>query len=953
MILPRTFEEQIHRERIRANQETAQALQELNECRSRRQRLERHRSALYEDYTKVVTASYRTELESMGESGARLCLEIPTWMWKPWQARNQFMGIHNTPLPFFVAGTLFDSNDGFRLPWIIPFIGCNRAITIRSKEPESAMMTLHLMILQFLQMLPSQSRLTLLDPHEQGKAYPIAKQLKPWLRNTTGNLSEDLGNVFDDVSRIIGELLDDTTRSLEELPNEIRDQEPFEVIVAANFPNDFTEKDIGYLIKICRNGPAAGKYTILQQAQDQPLPGRLNWSDFPNLYQLNLDQIKTRDGLIRQLVDLPDISSAHECLRSLGSIRPKRTTIPFEDSVSIPPDHWWKESSAERINASIGTSGPIDHLGIYFGESCEGRQCAHGMLAASTGSGKSNFYHVLICALAQRYSPEELNLYLVDGKDGVEFQQYRHLPHAKIVVLNASAEASQSVISHLLEEKSRRNEVFATAGVASYVDYRRIGQPKGKIPRCLLLVDECQKLFQADADGVVSKEFLLLSQQGRSAGIHFLIGSQEFGTVGMLHQQSAFENIQLRIAMNMTSSGVASKNVFGNAGRKLIAATCDLPGRAVVNDRNGEDSGNTTGRIAYLALEQRAHLIEDLSTRATELGISRSTTVIDGKAQPLIQDTPAIAHTLAENHRPSCREWTQRATKPIEAGGFGLEDWQPTDHPHILWLGQKNTVHGYSRLVTHRRKLENILILGTAHSTRFGLLCAFITCLGIGPNTGQKEIRVIDGSQGNSEWRDSLKSTLEEILEPSGINSSYTRSTGTQSILNKAHAELQHRANLTGRDLSRRPSVFLFLADADKHNELHQVPDRFKSQTDSPLGAKLRELYTIGPALGIHVIISFGLVASMKLVLDRASLESFRHRIVMQLSADDSLALIQSRKAHLLQEEGPRPIQAIYKDIHSDTQIRFKPYAIDNKDSYNSELMNLSENLRKWRKPWE
>ena len=171
-----------------------------------------------------------------------------------------------------------------------------------------------------------------------------------------------------------------------------------------------------------------------------------------------------------------------------------------------------------------------------------------------------------------------------DGKDGVEFKPYRHLPHAEVVSLHSSSELSRSVLQELVEEKERRNTIFSKAEVADLTAYRQKGQPLGVLPRILLLVDEYQELFEGDRDGIASEQLLQLTAQGRSAGIHMLLASQRFGAAGMMNQTAIFGNIHLRMAMQMTDSDRQALTEFGRRGKQLIT-TCDLP--APWRKRNG------------------------------------------------------------------------------------------------------------------------------------------------------------------------------------------------------------------------------------------------------------------------------------------------------------------------------------------------------------------------------
>ena len=75
----------------------------------------------------------------------------------------------------------------------------------------------------------------------------------------------------------------------------------------------------------------------------------------------------------------------------------------------------------------------------------------HALVAGKTGSGKSTLLHALITNLALTYSPEEAELYLVDFKEGVEFQWYAtyRLPHARVVAIQSEREFGLSVLQRL------------------------------------------------------------------------------------------------------------------------------------------------------------------------------------------------------------------------------------------------------------------------------------------------------------------------------------------------------------------------------------------------------------------------------------------------------------------------------------------------------------------------
>src|SRR4029077_7225958 len=99
----------------------------------------------------------------------------------------------------------------------------------------------------------------------------------------------------------------------------------------------------------------------------------------------------------------------------------------------------------------------------------------HVLIAGKTGSGKSTLLHALITNLALSFSPDEVELYLVDFKKGVEFKTYatHELPHARVVAIESEREFGLSVLQRLDAELKQRGERFRTVGAHDLAGYRQ------------------------------------------------------------------------------------------------------------------------------------------------------------------------------------------------------------------------------------------------------------------------------------------------------------------------------------------------------------------------------------------------------------------------------------------------------------------------------------------------
>src|SRR5262249_15671006 len=148
-----------------------------------------------------------------------------------------------------------------------------------------------------------------------------------------------------------------------------------------------------------------------------------------------------------------------------------------------------------------------------------------------TGSGKSTLLHALITNLCLMYSPDEVELYLIDFKKGVEFKTYaaHELPHARVVAVESEREFGLSVLERLDGELEKRGERFRDAGAQDLNAFRTATGEA--LPRILMIVDEFQEFFTEDVKLAQEAARLLdrLVRQGRAFGIHIILGSQTLG----------------------------------------------------------------------------------------------------------------------------------------------------------------------------------------------------------------------------------------------------------------------------------------------------------------------------------------------------------------------------------------------------------------------------------------
>ncbi len=864
--------------------------------------------------------------------------------WRDWVPTD----LHETP--WLRVGDLKESPPSNRalVPGFLPFISQKKTIVIRAGGPSAGigLSVLQSLIIRTALMLPHQARYTLLDPSGAGRAFPMRRYL-PKVRESSGDVYRDLEEVIVETQRIIETYLDASVTSFEQVPNTMRVNENYNMVFAANFPKGFDRRAIEALLKIGNTGHEAGVYLFIHYNPDYEMPRDMNFQQFERLAVFDVSgmQMPATDGIKLHVDTAPPAELQKQLFQALKDSKPPERTIKWDElsESNTSPELWWQGDATEFIETQVGIHGADRPLTLWFGAK-DGRPCSHGVLGAMTGAGKSNLYHVMIAGLTTRYSPEELRLYLIDGKDGVEFQPYRNLPHAEVVSLRSSPELSRSVLAELITEKERRNDLFAESGVRDFTEYRRKGQPMGNLPRILLLVDEYQELFEGDRDGVASDMLLQLAAQGRSVGIHMFLGSQHFGAANMMHRQKIFGNFHLRVAMQMASDDILALTEFGRKGKALIASTCNLPGKIVINDRSGDDSANIAGKVAYLSTDEREKVLDSLADKAAQGDVQMPSRIIfDGKKQPALLENPQFQTLLRLPDWPDSVEISRIARKPLWRGGFNVPDWFAGEHPFIAWLGQDFSVRGQARMIIKRGVMENIMIAGNANPECYGMQASIIASLAV--NAPPKKIRfvIFDASIPETPWGETLEQVMQKLLLPISFEVKFSREhDDIEEMLDDLNLEIEWRKTLSSKDQTRQPEIFFIGSELNRIAQLRQRMGTYGMEP-SPLAEKFASIFSEGPALGVHCSLNFSGVSSMSTVVDqRRGLSHFKHRVATQMSEDASHTFVRSRQAARLQLEGPTPVNALYFNVEADNAIRFKPYSTKQQPG----MPSLDEQLR-------
>ncbi|MDR0344119.1 MAG: cell division protein FtsK [Nocardiopsaceae bacterium] len=216
----------------------------------------------------------------------------------------------------------------------------------------------------------------------------------------------------------------------------------------------------------------------------------------------------------------------------------------------------------------------------------------HGLVAGTTGSGKSELLQTIIASLAVVNRPDSMNFVLIDYKGGSAFKDCARLPHTVGMVSDLDGHLTERALASLAAELKRREEVLLAAGakdIEDYWDTRRTQPDLPPLSRLVLIIDEFASLVAELPDFVTG--LVGIAQRGRSLGVHLLLATQRPAGVVSADIRA---NTNLRIALRVTDPD-ESADVIDTRDAAAIAKSA--PGRCYVRSGAGTPVAVQSARI--------------------------------------------------------------------------------------------------------------------------------------------------------------------------------------------------------------------------------------------------------------------------------------------------------------------------------------------------------------------
>ncbi len=206
-------------------------------------------------------------------------------------------------------------------------------------------------------------------------------------------------------------------------------------------------------------------------------------------------------------------------------------------------ERWSRNDSTLSLRAPVGIDSSGMPVVLDIHEKFHG---PHGLIAGSTGSGKSEFIITYILSLAINYHPDDVNFILIDykggGLAGAFEKKNMKLPHLVGTITNIDTNGLKRSLVSIQSELRRRQVMFNEArdmtdeGTIDIYKYQRLyhqGIVKKPIPHLLIICDEFAELKQQQEDFM--NELISVSRIGRSLGVHLILATQK--PAGIVNEQ--------------------------------------------------------------------------------------------------------------------------------------------------------------------------------------------------------------------------------------------------------------------------------------------------------------------------------------------------------------------------------------------------------------------------------
>ena len=409
--------------------------------------------------------------------------------------------------------------------------GQNFVINYTNKSAEKAIAHLNQLLVDMLLSLPGRCfNLHFVDLAFSAQASFLTRNLDEKLYGKLLSSPNEWQQLKDTLRAKMAKALEDYGDVVKYNESKNRVVVPYDVVVITDYQKCLNDmRDIDALFE---NGHKGGIYFVLMNnldfKNDRDIDSLLALNNYYQVLDTDSFDSYTKNALIRCTPVLDNPILAKACFNYIN----EGAELPQVAAASVDHDKMLAGGFDSIDKAIVVPVGSSDN-GELVDFTLDTISHIHCFIIGQSGTGKSVFLHDVIIGAMSKYSPEELELYLMDFKiGGVEFNRYRNEKHVKaLLVDNSDIQITLEILRDISNKMRERGKLLRAGGVSNIVEYNQVN-PDKKMPRIVFIADECHVMFpsmnskDAKLYREISEILSKIAKEGRSQGVHLVLATQ-------------------------------------------------------------------------------------------------------------------------------------------------------------------------------------------------------------------------------------------------------------------------------------------------------------------------------------------------------------------------------------------------------------------------------------------
>jgi S-DNA-T family DNA segregation ATPase FtsK/SpoIIIE len=597
------------------------------------------------------------------------------------------------------------------------------------------------------------------------------------------------------------------------------------------------------------------------------------------------------------LSDEDKITIVNSFSQSYEDLEQNRAKVKFIAYYSKDKSQWFTGKVGNQVKIPIGTQTNSDGLEYLYFKTKEG--LSNALVCGGVGSGKTNFLKTVITSVALQYSPAEVEMYLIDMKNGAGFSvfQTHQLPHVKLFAFSAENELIRDVFENLKAEMEQRYKEYAKYNIDNLDDVYKDSNLAPFAPkRTIVIIDEFASIFTEDGlylDEIASN-ILNIVQKGRAMGINLLLATQNFNNIRNSAFTQAVTLIPTRILLK--SSIDAALSILGMSNSNAAKEITRI-GEGLINCNYGElnsDGGNSFFKSFLLDNDDLIPVLLEIRQEVEARNLNA--------ANAMFID--------------SSKEAVFTANEALFSGGSSSENFKKIGIP--CWLGEsflmkKENHFSFQWKINSRSYYQNVLVSGNEREYSMQAIYSILSSISYRmPEIGcaLKIINPFDYELSADLGINNVMSSLE-IANPEIFTESELG-----YVLNQLNALQEIR-----RGTDDRTPVIVFIPGLEKFIQLHS------EYGDNELARLLKSLMNSGSSFGIYFVVEINKPSNLQKI-HRDLIGCFEHRICFSVNTEESEFIVNTKVAAQLIDMDNQHMRskAIYYAQSTQEQTKYKSY---------------------------